>query len=156
TFRVLLPATDESADQSDSRPMPSADGTGTTILVAEDEPAVRSLARRILESAGYSVLVAQSGAEALAMADGLAGKPDLLLTGRAMPGMSGKQLAERVRSGRPACRVLYMSGYFDELVAQHTDRTAFIPKPFNRDELLSRVREVLADAAPDAGFAVMA
>ena len=107
-----------------------------------------------LSQAGYEVLIAGTGDEALAVAAAHAGPIPLLLTDLVMPGMSGKQLAERFRTERPEGRVLYMSGYFDEDVTGTgvlDAGLAFLPKPFSRDELLLHVREVLgaALAEPD-------
>ena len=151
-FRVLLPVTDEEPQFEAEKPAPA--GGRETVLIAEDEPAVREITRRILSQAGYEVLIAGTGDEALAVAAAHAGPIPLLLTDLVMPGMSGKQLAERFRTERPEGRVLYMSGYFDEDVTGTgvlDAGLAFLPKPFSRDELLLHVREVLgaALAEPD-------
>jgi two-component system, cell cycle sensor histidine kinase and response regulator CckA len=146
-FRVFLPASAEEADSDGTSVAPA--GGRETILVAEDEPAVRELTRRILQTAGYSVLTAGSGDEALAVAAANGGPIQLLLTDLVMPGMSGKQLAQRFRTERPDCRVLYMSGYFDDVVAEKgvfRAEVAFLAKPFSREDLLGRIRAVLADA----------
>jgi signal transduction histidine kinase len=147
SFRVFLPETNEAADSDDLGPGAAAGGK-ETVLVAEDEPGVRNLLRRILVHAGYSVLIAEGGEDALAVADRHVGPIHLLLTDLVMPGMSGKQLAERLAAGRPEVQVLYMSGYSTDVASP------FLAKPFVREELLRRVREVLdpeqAEAATPA------
>lgn len=117
-----------------------------TILLVDDEDGLRDLAQEILEAHGYRVLVARDGAEALTLAQDHAGPIDLLLTDVVMPKLSGRQVAEQLASGRPAMRVLYMTGYTDDValrqgLAQAT--AALLPKPFTPDRLLRRVREVL-------------
>jgi CheY-like chemotaxis protein len=117
-----------------------------TILIAEDEPLVRLLTRKVLEQAGYRVLVAASGAEAIEIAAPLTTTLDLLLTDVVMPQMSGRELAHRLAVLRPGLRVLYMTGYSDEAVARHgvlDPGTALIQKPFTPAALAARVREVL-------------
>jgi CheY-like chemotaxis protein len=145
-FRVALPATEESLpEQPGSRRLAAAGGT-ETILLAEDEPAVRAAARRILGHAGYTVIEARGGDDALRLADAHAGKIDVLVTDLVMPGMSGKQLAERICQRRPGIEVVYMSGYVEEGIARHgvLDKDVrFLPKPFTRADLLARVTEAL-------------
>ena len=118
-----------------------------TILVVEDERLVRSLARTILERQGYQVVACASGAEALgALADRGSAPVDLLLTDLVMPGMSGRELAERVVAERPSVRVLFTSGYSEdaELHQSVADQEAhFLAKPYSVQQLSSRVREVL-------------
>lgn len=149
TFRVYLPAVAPDARQPEraagtAREQPE-DG-GETILIAEDEDAVRSLSRRILERRGYTVLVARDGEEALGICADHAGGIDLLLTDVVMPRMSGRELAERVAALEPDMRVLFMSGYTeDEMLRRGIVRrdVAFLQKPFRSDQLSARVREVL-------------
>jgi two-component system, cell cycle sensor histidine kinase and response regulator CckA len=109
--RTLLPATAE----LDAKPEPSAQperkSGGETILVVEDEDAMREVTRRILTRHGYEVIVAASGAEALAIAERRASEIDVLVTDVVMPQMLGKEVADRVRAIRPGLHVLYMSGY---------------------------------------------
>jgi signal transduction histidine kinase/CheY-like chemotaxis protein len=147
TFRLLLPATDESEPIADGRRRSSMPAGCETVLLAEDEPAVRELTRRTLASAGYLVVAASNGAEALSLLEAHPGRIDLLLTDLVMPGLSGKQLAERVRARRPGVRVVYISGYVDRDLAEEgpdDDGWTLLPKPFTREDLLRTVREALA------------
>jgi signal transduction histidine kinase len=146
TFRVYLPVTD-GAEESASGDHPGgfhAVSTGTILLV-EDEMALRQLISKTLSAAGYRVLQATNGEEALAMAS-TPDRIDLLLTDVVMPGMSGAELVARLRAKRSACVVLYMSGYDRHLIDQKTlERTAsFLPKPFTPRVLLTRISELLA------------
>jgi two-component system cell cycle sensor histidine kinase/response regulator CckA len=150
-FEVYLPRVDERAVRLDSVAAPAALARGSeTILLAEDEEAVRHLARRILEGGGYAVLAAAHPAQALEIAGGHAGSIDLLVTDVIMPGMSGSRLSERLTALRPGIKVLFISGYADAEIAVrgvlHAE-TALLQKPFTPEALLRRVREVLV-AAP--------
>ncbi len=119
--------------------------TGTeTILMVEDDDRLRSLVVRILSDLGYAVIAAQGGEDALRLAASRDGRIDLLLTDIVMPGMSGRQVAERVTALNPAIKVLYMSGYAPE--ATLVSDAAFLPKPFTRQALSQRVRQVLDTA----------
>ncbi|MEP7126227.1 MAG: ATP-binding protein [Byssovorax sp.] len=146
TFRIFLPATEESEPVADERRRSVVPAGSETVLLAEDEPAVRELTRRTLVAAGYVVVAAANGAEALRLLDEHEGKIDVLLTDLVMPGLSGKQLAERVCARRPGVRVIYISGYVDRSLAQdgpYDDGWALLPKPFTREDLLRTVREAL-------------
>jgi len=117
-----------------------------TILVVEDENAVRDLTVKILRQLGYHVLPAESGASALEVAKSHAGGIELLLTDVVMPGMSGKQLAEELKPARPEMRVLYLSGYTENTVINHgvlEPGVEFLPKPYSREVLAGKIREVL-------------
>jgi two-component system cell cycle sensor histidine kinase/response regulator CckA len=117
-----------------------------TILLVDDEDGLRELAQEILEAHGYVVLVARDGAEAIAQAERHTGSIDLLLTDVVMPRMTGRQVAERLIAGRPDMRVLFMTGYTDDVALRRSlaeANTALLPKPFTPDRLLRRVREVL-------------
>jgi signal transduction histidine kinase len=147
TFRVYLPATDEalSAHRVGGDALAPRGGQ-ETVIIAEDEGDVRGLASRVLRQAGYTVLEAGRGAEALRMCEGHPGPVHLLLADVVMPEMSGKELAGRLLQAREGMRVLYMSGYADETIAHHgvlREGIDFLPKPFTPDQLLMRVREVL-------------
>ena len=147
TFRVYLPAT------PDARVRPGhllsgayVSGGGETILVAEDDPAIRRLTTRCLERAGYRVLVAADGAAALALAQVTTHPIDLLLTDMVMPGRSGRALAALLSAARPGLGVLYMTGYTDDLIAFEGMADAgvvLLRKPFGAATLLEKVRLVL-------------
>ncbi|HET8578332.1 MAG TPA: response regulator [Methylomirabilota bacterium] len=117
-----------------------------TILVVDDDPWVLGLARDVLAGEGYRILDATSGEAALRIAAGHAGPIHLLLTDVVMPGMGAKELADRLRPGRPELKVVYMSAYTAEVMGQHgvieTD-VPFIAKPFTPDFLIRKIREVL-------------
>jgi PAS domain S-box-containing protein len=146
TFRIYLPRVDE--PPTASQPVAStASLLGTeTILLTEDAPALRGMARQILERYGYTVLGASDGKEALSLAHSLADPIHLLLTDVVMPGMSGRELAERFIKKRPQVKVLYMSGYTDDAVVRHgvlRPGIAYLQKPFTPESLAHKVREVL-------------
>ena len=113
----------------------------------EDEKAVRELTVRMLQKLGYSVLVAAGGAEAIGIAGSYAGTISLLLTDVVMPNMSGRQVADQLLAMRPGLKVLYLSGYTDTTVIHHgvlDNDVDFLPKPFSREVLARKIREVLA------------
>jgi PAS domain S-box-containing protein len=142
TFAVYLPCTDEPVTAESAAA--TAPGRGhETILVAEDEAPIRSLAREILEEQGYVVLEAAGAGEALRVADGHTGPIHLLLTDVIMPGKSGVELAETLSARRPGLRVVYMSGYADRAVQVDAPGVAFVQKPFAPDLLARRVRATL-------------
>ena len=148
TFFVYLPATDEKPAVENIQPaisshLPSA---GEKILLVEDEEPVRRLVSRILESAGYEVLPAGSGSEALEMLQPET-RVDLLLTDVLMPGMSGVELAADLKAQRPELRVLLMSGYAEDVVFPDTGAERIHPllsKPFDKEALLAELRHCLA------------
>jgi two-component system, cell cycle sensor histidine kinase and response regulator CckA len=121
-----------------------------TILLVEDEGAVRDLTAKILRQLGYRVLCAESAPQALRTARLHAGEIALLLTDVVMPGMSGRQLADELRIDRPSVRVLYLSGYTENTVVTHGVLDAgvnFLAKPFSREVLALKIREVLGSPA---------
>jgi CheY-like chemotaxis protein len=144
SFKAYLPTVAADADVVEvSRQLPIQRGT-ETILLCEDDEAVRALARAILTRNGYRVLEAKNGGEALMLSERNA--IDLLVTDVVMPMMSGRQLAERLRAIRPGLKVLYMSGYTDDAVVRHgvlKDELEFLQKPLTPDALARKVREVL-------------
>ncbi|MBZ5583874.1 MAG: PAS domain S-box protein [Acidobacteriia bacterium] len=147
TFRIYLPRIDAGAADGQAKPAASNVSHGNeTVLIVEDQEAVRRLAKMILEAHGYRVLEAGGGVEAQAAARRHAGKIDLLLTDVVMPGMDGFLLSEQLRDLRPNLRVLMMSGYADDVLA-HRDALArglaCIQKPFGPHELAAKVREIL-------------
>jgi two-component system, cell cycle sensor histidine kinase and response regulator CckA len=118
-----------------------------TVLVAEDEPAVRELVRQTLEQRGYTVLEAKDGYDALRVIELCKGEIHLLLTDVIMPLMNGRELAKRLESTRPGVRILYMSGYTDEVLAFHgiaQPEIDFIQKPFTPSELAGKVELALS------------
>ena len=114
--------------------------------MVEDQEAVRNLTKRVLESAGYTVLTASGGGEAVPAAERHREIIHLLLTDVVMPRMSGRELATHLRAVRPQLRVLYMSGYTDNAIVHHgvlDAGTHFIGKPFSAADITRKVREVL-------------
>jgi two-component system cell cycle sensor histidine kinase/response regulator CckA len=121
-----------------------------TILLVDDEETVLRYGCRVLEKHGFEVLSAANGVEALTRAQGHRGPIDLLLTDVMMPGMNGCDLATHLLALRPSLRVLFISGYAEDALADQLRRTrpsAFLGKPFKPKALLAKVREVL-DASP--------
>jgi CheY-like chemotaxis protein len=144
TFDVYLPAVPPSAEEPTSAPPPDQPGEGSeTILLAEDDAAVRSLARRALEQYGYRVLEAANGREAVDLMRQHQNEIDLLLTDIVMPEMSGRRSAEHNLQTRPDIKVLFMSGYAGP---DQPDGRAMVQKPFTPESLARRVREVLDGA----------
>jgi two-component system, cell cycle sensor histidine kinase and response regulator CckA len=127
--------------------LPAANVAGSeTVLLAEDEDLVRKVVARILSGAGYRVMVASSGAEALAMSEQVERTIDLLVTDVVMPGMGGKELAARIGGKFPDIKVLFMTGYTDDEVLRRgilDQGRAIILKPFAPEDLLRRIRMVL-------------
>ena len=127
---------------------------GATILLAEDDTSVRELVRVMLTKKGYHVLCASDGEQAIDMAAKHAGTIDLLLTDVVLPGLNGREVAERMRAARSDLRVLYMSGYTDDAILRRgvlTQRSSLIQKPFSAADLTSRVSELLAQPKQAAG-----
>jgi len=149
TFEILLPRVQAPAEAAVARAEPGAARGGVeTVLVVEDDAAVRALAVRVLEHFGYRVLAAPDGREACALAEREAGPIQLLLTDVILPGMNGRQLAGEIRARHPEARVLYSSGYLADEVFHHgvlEDRLHFVPKPYTPQELARKVREALED-----------
>ncbi len=130
-----------------ARGLPPAVERGTeTVLLVEDEERVRELATEVLERCGYQVLPEGDASGALARAERHRGPIELLLTDVVLPDMSGHELASRLRTARPDSRVLYTSGYADDVVLLHglgAAEASFLAKPYDPTALLRRVREVL-------------
>ena len=147
-FKVYLPRIDNSdAPTTDKLGYEATAPRGPeTILLVEDEDVVRGLTRKILMQAGYNVLDAAGGEEAIRLCRTHAGAIDLLLTDVVMPGISGKEIADRLLELRPETRILFMSGYTDESIVQHgvlDEGVEFIQKPFTWVGLARKVRDVL-------------
>jgi two-component system, cell cycle sensor histidine kinase and response regulator CckA len=147
TFTVLLPrhlgGEPAGASKLDRRRLP---GGTETLLLVEDEAAVRSSARRLLERQGYTVLEARHGGDALRIVEESGRQIDLVVTDLVMPEMGGKELAERLRAHRPGLKVLFMSGYTEKVIAAGgvmPPNTGFVEKPFTVEQLMRRLREIL-------------
>jgi len=146
TFKVYLPRVEGVPDAVARPSVATPVGGNETILLVEDEQRVREVATRILERAGYRVLPAGHGEEALSLAERHEGPIQLLITDIVMPNMSGKALADRLAEVRPDTPVVYMSGYTDNAIVHHgvlDEGTAYVQKPFTPDGLLRKVREVM-------------
>jgi signal transduction histidine kinase/DNA-binding response OmpR family regulator len=160
TFQVLLPRKQGSVTRELHRGASVTRAVaGETVVVVEDEPAVRNSTRRILIAAGYGVLEAANGAAALALCESHDGGIDLLLTDVVMPGIGGRELAARLKQLRPRVKVLYMSGYTDTAAArggEFDEDARFIGKPFTAAELTRSIREALDESATPAPTSVRA
>ena len=147
TFKIFLPRADVAAEVAIVQPQPAgALGGQETILLVEDQPEVRAVARVALTRHGYTVLEASQGEEALQIEQHHHDSIHLLLTDVVMLSMSGRELGQRLLQRRPDVRVLYTSGYTDDAIVHHgviEPGVAFIQKPFTPTTLLRKVREVL-------------
>jgi PAS domain S-box-containing protein len=147
TFKIYFPRIEASISIAKPEAQVGATvGGNETILLVEDEHAVRGLAKRILETHGYLVLEAHHGRDAIRISDEYPGPIHLLVTDVIMPEMSGRQVADRLAESRPEIRVLFVSGYTDNAIMHHgvlEASTAFLQKPFTRDSLARKVRQVL-------------
>ncbi|MFO0651219.1 MAG: ATP-binding protein [Polyangiales bacterium] len=149
TFEILLPHCPEPPTSTAPPPAEPPKANDEIVLLVEDERSVAEVAVRILRKAGYNVLSAGDGEAAIALSREVP-RLDLLLSDVVMPGLNGPQIADAVRMIHPGVRVLFMSGYDENLIGRPSDVHAafqFIPKPFSPGSLLSRVREVLTSAA---------
>jgi PAS domain S-box-containing protein len=151
TIRVNFPATAESilAQRDATRPA-LLEASGETVLLVEDEEIVREPARRMLVKHGYAVLAAADADEALAIAAAHEGEIHLLLTDVVMPGRSGKELSLEMAAIRPSTKVLFMSGYSQDVIVHQgvlDEGVQLVEKPFSADALLRKVRDVLDGGA---------
>jgi CheY-like chemotaxis protein len=145
-FILLLPATEGPLHTEEPSAIARRGSAGETVLICEDEPAIREVTRRLLARQGYQVLLAEDGMNAIRLARTVAGPLDLLLTDVVMPQMLGKDVAEAIRAVRPEVKVLYMSGYARPVLAGTGTLEAgvnLLEKPFSEAVLLEAVREVL-------------
>jgi CheY-like chemotaxis protein len=143
TFKIYLPRVDRKAETA-AITEPTSPPTGSeTVLLVEDEAALRTMIREVLQEAGYRVLEAGTPRQALAIAESHPGNIHMMLTDVVMPGMSGRDLAERLKPLRPGSAVIYMSDA----------GTHFLQKPFTSQQLLLKCRKVLSfgDQASTAG-----
>jgi CheY-like chemotaxis protein len=148
TFRIYLPAANEplSTPLEPHAGEPNTVSGSETVLLVEDQPSVRTLARVALESKGYLVLEAAGGEEALRLCLNHPLPIHLLVTDLVMPGLNGREIREQVLALRPGTRTLYISGYTDDEATRHGmigETTAYLQKPFTPATLASKVREVL-------------
>jgi len=146
TFHVYLPAAREDDVTIASQPDARAPRGHETVLLVEDEPAVREMTQVALQRHGYTVLPAASGAEAIRIAKANQGAIDVVLTDVVMPGMSGPQLVEQLRADHPNLAALFMSGYTSDAVLRHgieTGEADFLQKPFSTSVLAAKLRRVL-------------
>ncbi len=158
-FRISFPVADGPAPAAAGAPAAPHAAGSETILLVEDESAVRAITRRLLQANGYRVLEASGGGEALEVCRRHAGAIDLVLTDLMMPSMGGKELAEKIGKIHPGIRIIFMSGYTEDSLMRRElgqSRLVFLQKPFTAAALASKVRAVLdgqaaRDARPGAG-----
>jgi nitrogen-specific signal transduction histidine kinase/CheY-like chemotaxis protein len=146
TFRIYLPEFTGPIAELPPPPAPVSPRGAETILIVEDEPAVRRMASRALRSQGYAVLEAANGAEALELLARATGAVDLVLSDVVMPILNGRELSERLAVDRPEIRVLFMSGYTDDDIVRRgllQPGAPFLQKPFVAADLSRKVRDVL-------------
>jgi two-component system, cell cycle sensor histidine kinase and response regulator CckA len=148
TFKVYLPRVEEGLTAQEVREVSQNIPRGTeTILLVEDEQGVRDLAREYLEISGYKVLVAENGEAAVKAASEHKGAIDLIMTDVVMPGLSGRELTNRIEAIRPGIRIMYMSGYTDQAIVHHGilgPDIVLLQKPFTLNALAHKLREALA------------
>ena len=151
TVTILLPAAGQRI-QAEPAPEPApSGGRGETVLIVEDEPAMREVTRRILARSGYHVIVAAGGHEAIEIAASHTGDIDVLLTDVVMPRMFGQEAAERIRALRPGVQVLFMSGYAQGVLSSQgvvESGVDLIQKPFSEGQLLATLGQIIARATP--------
>jgi len=150
-FKIYLPRVDTPAQAraADDVPIDFSQRGGETVLIVEDDDALRTVAKRALEQCGYAVLEAPDGRAAMNMCALHEGALDLVVTDMVMPEMSGAELAERIAMSFPDVKVLLMSGYTRDEAARRgiaSERYSFLEKPFAPSKLASRVRELLDGA----------
>jgi two-component system cell cycle sensor histidine kinase/response regulator CckA len=146
TFKVYLPSNREALQPSIARKQAPVATGSETILFVEDQPGLRELGRIILERAGYRVFTAASPDKALEINEQCSEAIHLLVTDVVLPGMNGRVLAERLTRNRPELRVLFVSGYTENVIGHHgqlAPGTDFLEKPFTHEELSAKVRLVL-------------
>ena len=149
-FRIHLPRIAGTDEPAPAAPSVVAKPSGSeTVLVVEDQEEVRSFVVKALVSHGYRVLQAADGNQALILEERHSGAIDVLLTDVVLPGgMNGRELADRFRIGRPDIKVIYTSGYTQDLIAHRgvPDDISYIPKPYTADQIAAKVREAIGRA----------
>ena len=147
SFNLFFPATQEAPPTMvRETPLSPAVEATETILLVEDEPSVRELVSGYLSKAGFRLIEAVNGMDGVEKADGYAGKIDLVITDIVMPGMGGRELAEKLRLSHPDTKILFMSGYIDDSIVRKNisaHQEHFIEKPFHLSALAAKIREVL-------------
>ena len=149
TFRIYLPRTREAAVAAPAPAQGLPVGGGETLLLVEDNDELRSATQGLLEALGYRVAAAANGPEALAALERHGGRIDLAICDVVMPGMSGPEVVEQLRARNPGIRVIFMSGYTDNVMVRHgilEGEYDFLEKPFSADRLAAKIRGVLAAA----------
>ena len=148
-FKIYLPRVDQAAEHDEVVEAAAVPRGRETVLLVEDEDVVRDLSKEILETFGYSVLVAANGREGLRISEEFGGPIDLVITDVIMPQMGGREMADGLRITRPATRVLFMSGFTDDVIMHHRvldERVSFLQKPFSPEALAIKAREILDQA----------
>ncbi len=151
SFRVFFPRVDDVNDAPRGAGEPSLEGGDETVLVVEDEETVRVSVVKLLTFLGYNVLVASGAAEAITLVERYGNAIALLLTDVVMPDMNGRELADTLLEQHPGLKVLYASGYTQDVIAHHGVLDAgvhFVAKPFTLNALAARIRETLSDDGP--------
>jgi len=147
TFKIYLPRVEEQPIKlTKAKSALNIPRGSETVLLVEDEDSVRELARIVLTKLGYTVLPASNASEALLLAEDRSRRIDLLMTDVVMPGMNGRELAEKLLHLRPELKVLFSSGYTENVIAHHgvvDEHVAFIGKPYSVQALAAKIREVL-------------
>jgi two-component system, cell cycle sensor histidine kinase and response regulator CckA len=138
----IAPNTDQATAWNPSLDEATLQGS-ETILFVEDEAFVRDVTREVLSSAGYTVLAAKNASEALSAYALHCEQVNLLLTDMILPGETGRTLAKKLRGRNPRLRVLFVSGYTEQLAVSREDEMEFLAKPFSTTALLTKVRQVL-------------
>jgi PAS domain S-box-containing protein len=153
-FEIYLPRTAKAAQHGPETVAAAVARGSETVLLVEDQAAVRQLTEDMLRSQGYDVLAAASGSEGIARSKEHPGTIQLLITDVILPQMNGRALAEALRRERPEIKVLYMSGYSDEIVERQgglEHGVAYLAKPYSVETLTAKVREVLGSATTGVG-----
>lgn len=148
TFRIYIPCIPEEMDTTPDHEEKAISGGAETILLVEDEPAILTMGRTMLQKMGYTVLSAGRPGEARKIAAGHSGAIDLLITDVIMPSMNGRELAGLIQAIHPEMKVLFMSGYTADVIGTRGEldkELAFIHKPFSMNELSAAIRKALAE-----------
>jgi CheY-like chemotaxis protein len=152
TFRLYVPLVSGQSVEAPARRsvLPESAGGAETILLVEDEDAVRRLCLRVLSASGYNMLEARNGEEAIDLMARIPTKLDLLVTDLVMPRMGGRQLAAKLREASPNLRILFLSGYTEDVPpkSELDHSVGFLQKPFAPPALAKKVRELLDESSP--------